>query len=90
MKKLTLELPEDLALILNESWDQLAQEIRVMSAIKLYELGKLSLGKAAELAGMQKVDFMFLLSKYGVPVIDYSEETLEHEARTIRELTDEL
>jgi len=89
MKKLTIEIPEDLALVLNESWDQLAQEIRVMSAIKLYELGKLSLGKAAELAGMSKVDFIFLLSKYGVPVLDYSEETLEHEIGTINELINE-
>ncbi len=53
--KVTLEIPD--ALSINES------EIKEMLAAKLYEAAKLSLGQAAELAGMSKVNFAEILYK---------------------------
>lgn len=55
------------------------EEARLLLAIKLYEVGKLTLGQAAELAGYSKQAFMELLGRYGVPVFAYSPEDLREE-----------
>ena len=43
-----------------------ARELRMLAAVKLYELGRLSSGRAAELAGMARVEFLLALERYGV------------------------
>jgi len=89
MEKVTIEVPEDLTLSLNKKTDEIPQEIKLMAAIKLYELGRLSLGKASELAGIDKMDFMFLLAQYKVPLINYSDETFQYEKGTLQRLMNE-
>ncbi|WP_318730964.1 UPF0175 family protein [Roseofilum sp. Guam] len=54
-------------------------EAKVLLAIKLYEVGKVSLGKAANLAGYSKRSFIEILGKYRVPVFTYSPEELREE-----------
>ncbi len=46
--------------------------------LKLFEQGRLS-GKAAELCGMTRVDFLLLAGKSGIPVVDLDEEELDRE-----------
>ena len=53
-----------------------AEEARMAMAIKLFELGRLSSGMAARLAGIDRVSFLLSLHHYGVPMIDLSEEEL--------------
>jgi len=89
MKTLVIDYPEDILLSLNETPEEFKNKLKLLAAIKLYEIGKLSLGKAAELAGMNKVDFMFELGKYNVPVIKYSVESLEDEIKTVNALANE-
>jgi predicted HTH domain antitoxin len=48
-----------------------AGEGRLMMALKFFELGRLSLGQAAELAGYTKRAFIDVLGHYGIPVADY-------------------
>ncbi len=55
------------------------EEARLLLAIKLYEIGRLTLGQAAKLAGYSKRTFLELLGRYGVPVIAYSPEELREE-----------
>ena len=57
------------------------QEARLVLATKLYELGRLSLGQAAELAGFSKESFMELLAGYGVAVINYPPEQLDQDIK---------
>ncbi|HDH41256.1 MAG TPA: hypothetical protein ENG12_02470 [Candidatus Altiarchaeales archaeon] len=40
------------------------------AAVKLYELGRLSSGRAAELAGLSRVGFLQILGRYGVSIFD--------------------
>lgn len=54
-------------------------EARVLLAVKLYEVGKVSLGQAAKLAGFSKRAFMEVLGRYRVPVFNYSAEELRQE-----------
>ncbi len=70
MNALQLELPAEIT----------AEEARVLLAIKLYEMHKLTLGQAARLAGYSKRAFMEVLGKHGVPVFAYLPEELQEEA----------
>ncbi|NEQ38152.1 MAG: UPF0175 family protein [Okeania sp. SIO3I5] len=54
-------------------------EAKLFLAIKLYEINKISLGKAAQLAGYSKSAFMEVLGQYKVPIFNYSPEELREE-----------
>jgi predicted HTH domain antitoxin len=64
MKALQIELPPKVS----------EEEAKLLLAIKLYELGRLSLGQSAKLAGYSKRAFIGLLGKY--PIVAYSPEEL--------------
>ena len=51
-------------------------ELKMIIAAKLYELGRLSAGQAAEVAGLSKRAFIELLGKYNVSVFGYDENEL--------------
>ena len=68
---------EDVAALGRASRDDAEEHLRFVMAVKLYELGEVSMGKAAELCGKNKIDFMDDLIKLGVPVINYSKEEIE-------------
>jgi len=65
MSAVTLQLPDDLDLALNVPADELAHTVLVAAAVKLFERGKISAGKAAELAGMPKPLFLVTLAEWG-------------------------
>jgi predicted HTH domain antitoxin len=50
----------------NADADTFARELCLLAAVKLYELGRLSSGRAAELAGMSRVEFLMNLGRYKV------------------------
>ena len=51
------------------------KEIKILIAIKLWEDGKISLEKAAEIAELSKEDFITILSLKGISII--KEEVIE-------------
>ena len=63
---LTIKYSDDVLLSLKESKKQFEEEARYLLALKLYELGKISSGKAARLAGLNRVDFLKRLAQYRV------------------------
>ncbi len=81
MKQITLEYPEDLELAVFTTEEELQAQIRLMAALKMFELGKLSSGKAAALAGMSRVAFFEQCGLYGVSIFNYSPDELENELR---------
>ena len=72
MTTIQMDLPDEIGWSLKEPPDQLAGEIRMAAAAKLYELGKLSSGRAAELANVSRVAFLQALGRYGVSMLDLS------------------
>ena len=56
-----------------------AGEGRLMMALKFFELGRLSLGQAAEVAGYSKRAFIDVLGQYGIPVVNYPTSELANE-----------
>ena len=82
MKENMLHIPysEDLLLCLKESKEQFERDARFFLAIKLYELGKISSGKAAKLAGLGRVQFLLKLGQYQVSPFQVSMEEILEEA----------
>ena len=54
-------------------------DARLLLAVKLYEVGKVSLGQAAKLAGFSKRTFMEVLGRYHIAIFDYSPDDLRQE-----------
>ncbi len=76
---ITIEYPETILSALHLSQEDFAAEFRMLAAVKLFELGRISSGRAAELAGIPRVIFLHRLADYGVPIIDLTREELEQD-----------
>jgi predicted HTH domain antitoxin len=72
---LAIEMEDDIFPALQEDPAQRILEMRLYSAAKWYELGRVSQSKAAEIAGMSRADFISALSRFGVtPFQETAEE----------------
>jgi predicted HTH domain antitoxin len=81
MSEITLSIPDETLLALKVNPDQLGAELRLAAAVKLYELGRMSAGAAAKLAGVPRTVFLVKLADYGVDAFKLSEEELRQESR---------
>jgi predicted HTH domain antitoxin len=75
-----------LTLAMPEMTDLNPTDLLLFTAAKLYEAKKLTLGQAAEAAGLSKRTFAELLGKYGVSLFSQTAEELESDIRNARQL----
>jgi predicted HTH domain antitoxin len=66
MKVLTIPYSDDLLLSMKRSPQEFESEARLLLAVKLHEMDRISAGAAAELAGIGWVEFMFALARFGL------------------------
>lgn len=57
------------------------EEAKMAMAIKLFELGRLTTGQAAALAGIPRVAFLLQCHRFGAASAEWSDEELEYEFR---------
>jgi len=75
MTTLTLELPEDVFSALRRSPAEFGRELRLAAAIHWYQRGQISQEKAAQVAGLDRTDFLMALAREGVDafVVDFND-----------------
>ena len=78
--QLTIDLPEDVFALLRTSPTEFVGELRLAAAVKWYELGMISQGKAAELAGVSRQKFLVALHRFKVSPFQVTPEELAREA----------
>lgn len=79
MTQVTLSLPDEAALALKCPAESLGDAVLLAAAMKLYEMGRLSSGAAAQMARLPKPVFLSKLAEYGVPAFRQTEVELNEE-----------
>ena len=78
---ITLTLPDDTTTALKVPAESLGSELCLAAAVKLFEIGRLSSGAAAELANLPKPLFLSKLAGYGVDTFHLTSEEIQRETR---------
>jgi len=86
MKAVTVPYPEGLPQTLKLSDSEFAEEVRFLASAKLFELGKISSGKAAKMAGLDRVSFLEKLVHYKIPAINIQSEEIQKEIEAVKAL----
>lgn len=73
-KVITVSYPESLASSLKMADKEFINEMKTISLIKLYELGKISSGTASKILGMKRIDFLDKIGEYNVSVFQFHNE----------------
>jgi len=79
MRAVTIEIPENVLVGSGQSGEDFVREAKLLLFAKLFELGRVSSGKAAEACAMTRVEFLLAMGKLGVPLVQLDAEELKRE-----------
>jgi predicted HTH domain antitoxin len=80
MSQIVLEISERSLEALSDSPEMAGKELRLAAAMKFYEIGRLTSGGAAELAGVARVEFLARLRDFGIATFRLTDEELREDA----------
>ena len=81
MSRIMMEIPDESLSALKLSEEKAGEMLRMAAAVKFFELGRLSSGAAAHLAGIPRVVFLSRLTDYGVDTFRMSLDDFQKEKR---------
>jgi len=91
-EELKIKYPSGFEHAVHMTKEEIEQHIRLMAALKMFELGKISSGKASELAGMSRTEFLEACGRYRVSIFNYPDDQAETEIKkdleTARRMSD--
>jgi len=73
---ISFSIKENILLSLKENTEEFTQNLRFLSALMLYRKNRLSLGKAAELAGYSKLDFIHKLQLEKEAIFNFNDQEI--------------
>jgi len=77
-KTIEITIPDEVFLGLRKTPEELASDLRLAAAVKWYETGMVSQGKAAEISGLSRAEFIAALARFSVsPFQETTEEILK-------------
>jgi len=85
MAEVNIKLPEEIFALANLKKEKASEEVRKLIALELFRENVISMGKAAEIAGIPLAEFMELSAKRGIPM-HYTIEDLEADRKTAERL----
>jgi len=80
-EELKIKYPSGFEHAVHMTKEEIEQHIRLMAALKMFELGKISSGKASELAGMSRTEFLEACGRYRVSIFNYPDDEAETEIK---------
>ena len=80
MVRMTIELPAGALASLHKGPEEFASELRLAAAVKWYEMRLISQGRAAEIAGLSRSEFLGALGRFGVSPFQYGADEILAEA----------
>ncbi|MDT0644996.1 UPF0175 family protein [Zunongwangia sp. F363] len=83
-RTISVDFPTDILLALNESENDLKKRIKIMLAIQLYKAQKLTIGKAAQLSGLSRLEFETELSKNKISISSLTEKDVLKDIEKLR------
>ena len=83
-RSLTIDYGDDVLLALGMTPDEFGKEAKILIAVKLHEMGRLSAGAAAKLANLPKPLFLSRLAAYDIDTFDMSEDELRSDMASAR------
>ena len=81
MSEVVFTIPNETLLALKVSETEAVETLKMAASVKLYEIGRLSSGAAAQLAGIPRAVFLTKLADYGVDNFDLTQDQLQRETR---------
>ena len=88
MNTMSISYPESLPETLHLSSSEFEREARLAMAVKLFDVGRLSSGQAADLAGVPRVHFLYELGRWGVATQQVDAAALDHDLAVAGRLYD--
>jgi predicted HTH domain antitoxin len=84
LQTIHIDLPSDILLTLNESEKDLKKRIKIALAIQLYVQQKVTIGKAAQIADLSRLQFETVLSEYQIPISLLSPDEVLADAKKLK------
>ncbi len=81
MATIAIQCPDQVLISLKEDAETFRRDLILTAAMKFYELGKLSSGRAADLAGISRVEFIERCAEFKVPAWDMTANELRQDLR---------
>lgn len=83
-QEIKIDFPADILLTLNETENELKQNIKISLAIRLYSLQKLTIGKAAQISGLSRYEFENVLAEHNVSISNLSVEDVLNDSQKLK------
>ena len=79
LRAIVVNYPDTIPAVANQSPEDFESEAKKAMAVKLFELGRLSSGQAAQLVGISRVEFLLTCKQMGVASVEWDDKEIETE-----------